>query len=93
MIARCEADTELATKLKESSQQSYEKIQVKPGGEPTTELLIARCEASTALAAKLGVSLFVLLQKANAWFTACFSGSVESKSLVCPSGMNKFSAC
>ena len=34
--------------------------------EPTTELLIVYCEANVELAAKLGVSLFGLLQKANA---------------------------
>jgi len=61
--------------------------------ELTTELLIACSEANTELAAKLGVSLLGLLQKANAWFTVYFAGSVESKSLVCPSGMNRTSVC
>ena len=57
------------------------------------KLLIAYCKAGTELATKLGVSLFGLLQKANAWFIVYFTGSVKFKSLVCLLGMNMSSAC
>ena len=73
-------ELELASeaKLKMSPQRSYSE-------------LAAKLELS--FAAKLKYWPLALLQKANAWFTVCFIGSVEFKSLVCPSRMNRSSAC
>ena len=53
---------------------------------------------ATELAAKLEKSLqrskvFGFSSEDNVWLTVCFTGSVESKPLVCLSGMNRSSVC